>query len=153
MELWFYKGKGGLLDWFIRKGTRSPYSHVELCLDPVSGLCVSSSWVDGGVRAKFLSPKSPNWERLEVPLRNPLAVAEIHSKFHQIKGAKYDVLGIVFTEILNIRRDSPGRYYCSELCAELLGLDIKCSPGALHALCRSLWCEPKMNGCTKSTRK
>ena len=122
----FYKGKGRLFDKLIRWRTESKYSHVELIID---GVCYSSSTWDGGVRSKVIFDASnpvvrhtfsadSNWDFIEVSGSKNHAMAV----FNAAHGMGYDYIGIAFAQALKLGWHSQNRYFCSELCAEMLGL-------------------------------
>ena len=129
VTLAFYKGKGNWLDRLIRRVTRSPFSHVELISSPhvsrntsgeqVSTLCISSSARDGGVREKPMFFRIGRWQFLDCPwvVGDPAEVIRTHV------GTKYDYLGIVLSQILNLRRHGKTRWFCSEIVGHALGLN------------------------------
>lgn len=63
MKIAFYKatrpGLQGIFNVLVRWWTRGPYSHTELVLEERHGLslCGSSSFIDGGVRLKWIKLK------------------------------------------------------------------------------------------------
>lgn len=79
--------------------------------------CVSSSFLDGGVRGKDINMPVSKWRIYEIDaLRDPLEWCAQNS------GAGYDVLGllgIIFPPIGHARR----RWFCSEVVAHLIGLN------------------------------
>tara|TARA_R110002126_G_C10250622_1_gene482010 strand:- start:365 stop:619 length:255 start_codon:yes stop_codon:yes gene_type:complete len=42
--------------------------------------------------------------------------------FNDAVGAGYDHYGIAFSQLLNLRRHNKNKWFCSELCAAMLGL-------------------------------
>ena len=63
-------GVYGITNRLIRYGTRSIYSHSELCIgNPFESqvLCVSASGVDGGVRGKVMQLNPDSWDILPLP--------------------------------------------------------------------------------------
>ncbi len=75
ITLAFYKGRGKtraqqILDWAIRFSTRGQYSHVELIAGTVLhgdiAQCLSSSGLDGGVRARRILLKPESWDLVEL---------------------------------------------------------------------------------------
>ena len=134
----FYKGQGGWIDAAIRTATRSPYSHVELVrrhwVRVPGGVARfggwASSWRDGGVRAKMIEVTPGHWDFVEVPWADQ---AEAVCFIKPLIGARYDLAGILGSQILGLRRQHRGRWFCSELVAAALGLSQPeaLSPGGL----------------------
>ncbi|WP_421701126.1 hypothetical protein [Aliiroseovarius sp.] len=127
LRLAFYKGKGTWVDQMIRWGTRSPYSHVELVqmgMDMPNGVhrawAISSSWRDGGVRAKVIDFEPDRWDWIEL---RPWYPAHLWDNAHRHFGAKYDLVGIALSQIVALRRHDPDRWFCSEFIGMLLGYD------------------------------
>lgn len=114
MILAMYKGEGNFYDKLIRTVTFSEYSHCELVID---GLCYSSSPRDGGVRMKYIYLYDGKWDLLNVE------ADEVKAKEWFVKnaGKKYDWLGAI-TSILPFRFHKKDRFFCSEACAEMLGI-------------------------------
>ena len=109
-KLAFYKGKGDITDKLIRWWTKSPYSHVELVVD---GWWYSTSPRDLRVRAKRIVPKKDHWDFVEVEVDEDW----LYEVFAKTRGAKYDWLGIFFTQIVDLNIHSKSRYFCVEWCA------------------------------------
>jgi hypothetical protein len=128
MKLALYKGAGRLFDKAIRTWTQSPYSHCELVTD--DGLFLSSSPRDGGVRAKRQEVDSSKWDFIPLPYTDQ---SEIIKKFYKECGKEYDWKGIIGTQIFHLGIQSDTKWFCSEICAYLLGYDnpSQYSPGDL----------------------
>ena len=132
----FYKKettfKESKYDSLIRWWTRSPFSHVELVID---GLWYTSSPRDGGVRSKKLKYKKEHWTLLNLNLTDE-QVEDVKSFFNGEIGKKYDILGIVFSQIFFLGKDMRNEWFCSEICLAALQecgvLDDKLNP-ALYA--------------------
>ena len=127
-QLAFYVAKNG--DWtdkLIAWWTDSKYSHVELVLD---GTWYSTSPRDLAVRAKQIVAKEEYWDFVEVEV-DKVKVVEFYEK---TKGAKYDWVAIVLSQIVELDRHSKSKYICSEWCAEAIGLSNgnEYSPGDLY---------------------
>lgn len=131
VRLALYKAPGKLSDRLTRTWTRSPYSHCELVLP--DGRFVSSSPRDGGVRAKVIEPDPAVWDFLPLPWIQP---AHVEQLLEQEAGAGYDWLGILGSQILPTGIQSGSRWFCSEFCASVLGLEKpQCySPGQLAVM-------------------
>ncbi len=138
LTLAFYKGSGRFDDRVIRWVTRSAFSHVELLEHPPSwrgdgawlGQSWSSSGRDGGVRGKEIVFKRDRWEFLAVPWTPADALDTLCAEL----GKPYDFVGLIGSQLFNLRRHRAGRWFCSELCAHALGLDTpqEFSPGGLY---------------------
>lgn len=139
ITLAFYKGRGSswwnrVQDWAIRFATRSPYSHVELIEGraefDVENICLSSSGRDGGVREKPILLKRESWDLVDMS-EQPGDIADfIRSR----AGARYDYIGIIFSQILSLGRHNADKWFCSEICAAALGMPNaqRMSPQALY---------------------
>lgn len=125
MRLALYKGpatgaKNKLGHWVVCVATASKYSHVELMID---GVCYSSSFRDGGVRAKVIDAESlaAHFDLFDV--KNPPDEATVLARFAAEKGKPYSWRGMLrVCPVLRWlpRRDSSERF-CSDLVSYLLG--------------------------------
>jgi len=115
-QLAFYKGEGTIVDGLIRWWTKSEYSHVELVVD---GLWYSTSPRDQKIRSKYINPKPENWDYVDVTVD----ADRLEELFNRTKGAKYDWTGIALSQFLPLNVHSRDRWFCSEFCAEALGLE------------------------------
>lgn len=136
ITLAFYIGHGTRIDRLIRAATRSPFSHAEL-LEPYDGprkrkmRAISSSPRDGGVRIKEIDFKLHRWGFLDVDPWHPRAPFDCAK---QAIGQGYDWTAIAFAFAIPLRRHSPQRQTCSELCGRVLGFRHPhlISPGDLY---------------------
>lgn len=116
----------------IKFFTHGPYSHCEIAIpNPDPSLvftCYSASNRDGGVRKKVMQLPPERWDLIEVNI-DPYKVRDFFAK---TQGLKYDLIGALGV-VLRIR-DSKTKYFCSEWCAECLGLNKphKFSPNSLY---------------------
>lgn len=111
----FYKAPGDWTDKAVRLWTRGPYSHCELV---IGDLWLSASPREGMVRFKNMTDATA-WDF--IPL--DLDVAQIEQILRAAEaelGCGYDWLGIVLTQIINLNRQDPKRWFCSELITNLL---------------------------------
>jgi len=122
-------------DWITRRVTRGKYSHCEIAVASTGNRydCYSSSFRDGGVRAKTMALSDDKWNLIPVDVR----CEEITRFFTRHEGKRYDwrgVLGFVF-----YNRASRRRWFCSEFCAACLGFSDawRISPSLLHAFLAS----------------
>ena len=128
----FYKARGTVIDRVIRRVTQSPYSHVEILIgcdaapDGVfSWPAFSASGRDGGVRTKLVTFDAGAWDFIPAPWAREgrIRMAEATQS-----GLRYDWLGLFLSQVLNLRRGSSRRWFCSELVAWALDLP---TPSAL----------------------
>lgn len=108
-----------LLSRLVAWWQRSDASHCEVVLGQVGNayLCASSSWLDGGVRAKVMDLPPTKWRLYDVPGD----IAHAQRWLDQHKGQGYDflcLLGFTFRRVTGSR----GRWICSEACGAMLGL-------------------------------
>lgn len=112
MKLAFYKYEfGNWKDWLIAKVTKSKYSHVELILD--TGVSLSSSPRDSGVRYKNIDYKNDRWDIFTIKNR----------KINCFKylGYGYD-WGAIFLHWIGLK--SYKKFVCSDLIYFLLTQEI-----------------------------
>lgn len=108
-------------DRLTRILTRGIYSHAEIAVELGDGLfeCYSSSIRDGGVRCKQMRLPDAKWDLLPLPPRASLSAA-LKLTWLQTEGKAYDWPGalgfVLFT------RHNPEKWFCSEWCAQVLGL-------------------------------
>jgi len=135
----FYKASGKTSDRVIRWVTQSPYSHVELILSPSRPdnedkvrLAFSSSGRDGGVRTKKISFDPNSWDFIPIEWADD---QRIQAAIKSQAGCRYDYLGLALSQLLNLRRGSPSKWFCSEIIAWVLDLPFPSalSPGDLAA--------------------
>lgn len=116
----FYKGTrpglAGIYNRLVRWWTKAPYSHVELIMP--SGVAWSSSFEDGGVRAKQIEFDAERWDFVDLP---PTLAADADAWFRAHQGQRYDLLGNLQFVIAPIRH-SKRRWFCSEAVAAALGI-------------------------------
>lgn len=128
ITLAFYKGWGGdavarIGDGVIRAVTLSRYSHVEAILESgvqLGGeyLAFSSSFRDGGVRAKYITFKPERWDLVEVAADPDRFRAE----FELRAGRAYDFAGAMLSPLRLPWPLTGPRDFCSEVVAAGLGL-------------------------------
>lgn len=141
-QLALYKGKGRIGNAMIRVWTGSVYSHCELVID---GVAYSSSLMDGGVRSKRIAFRDDHWDMLDLPQRFDAAIL---AHFDATRGSRYSWLDLIRSQIFNTGANEVGASFCSEWCAEALGLPNGTifSPRTLGELIRVLlatpWAQP-----------
>ena len=113
----FYKGKKGFISKLICWYKDAKYSHCELVY---GGYCFSSSEVDGKVRRKKINLREETWDVIDIPWL--YAPGELFAFFRKHEGKKYDFKGIILSQIFGHQRHNPNKYFCSEFCAEAIGL-------------------------------
>ncbi len=106
-------------DWLTRKLTKGIYSHCEIVTSIRDCYfdCYSSSIRDRGVRFKNMPLPPSKWDL--IPLSN-ITEDKINAFFEQTKGKRYDWFGAI--GIVLKFRNARSKYFCSEWCAEMLGL-------------------------------
>jgi hypothetical protein len=116
----FYKGRSRLFDRLVQWWTRGRYSHCEIVIstdDTGKSLCASASFMDGGVRFKYITLDPAKWDVIQVNADSVL----IREWMCKHAGAGYDLLGL-FGFVLRIIPHDGQRWFCSEACAAMLGL-------------------------------
>lgn len=119
VQVALYKGRSRLFDRVVQWWTRGPYSHVEIVTHrSYSGAaaCISSSWLDGGVRGKWIHLRPDRWDVFEVEGDSQAAIAWLER--HQ--GKPYDTLGLLGF-VFRPMKDNRRRWFCSEAVAAILG--------------------------------
>ena len=134
MELAFYKGKKRWSDRLIQWWTRSQFSHTEIVLgtrDDGLSECASSSWLDGGVRIKWIALHPDRWVLVDLPADTD--EQRVRQWYQEHDGAKYDLLGLL--GFVLPFRTSESNWWCSESNADALGYadHWRFSPGHLAA--------------------
>lgn len=139
----FYKGrKGGkgikvqlarLADWAIRQATGGIYSHCEIAVALGDGRfkCYSASLRDGGVRRKVMPLPPHKWDLVQV---SDGLIDSTRTLYRHSVGEPYDLIGALAVALPRcIATPRLGRWFCSEWCAQALGLNQpeKYSPNAL----------------------
>jgi len=123
----FYKGKGRFFDKLIKWWTKSDYSHVELLL---GSEMFSASSYSNLVRWTFHNRDESKWDYYDVPTERPLTKELVKS----LVGHKYDWLGIMFSIVVPLGLHSSNKYFCSEICSDVLytlGADIEGIPNKM----------------------
>ena len=131
----FYRGRGTMADRIVRMATRSPFSHCELIrtdITPRRGdtvRCISASGRDKGVRIKTITLDPGKWDIYAVPWAPPDAWTRAESKL----GQPYELWSMILSQLFNFRRHKRDKWFCSELIAFALGLNMPHakSPGDL----------------------
>jgi hypothetical protein len=119
MQVAFYKGRTRLFNRLVSWWLSGPYSHCELVIwtNPQGlSLCISSSFMDGGVRSKWMALDPEHWDLVPVTGSTARAMVWLDAN----KGAGYDVLGLVgffWRRVTGDRR----KFFCSEAVAAMLG--------------------------------
>lgn len=120
----FYKGRTRVFNKLTSRWTNGPYSHCEFLPTPDLAdedgavLSFSSSFMDGGVRGKWINYNPDHWDLvyLELPERD---VLDAITWFEVHDGDKYDVLGLAGFLLRPISGEQH-KWFCSEAVAEVL---------------------------------
>lgn len=119
MHVAHYRGRTRLFNRLVSWWLRGPFSHTELVLFTDAGgvsLCASSSFMDGGVRKKWIELNPDHWVLEEVQGDRAYAMQWLEDH----KGEGYDLLGLVgfvWRRATGERR----KWFCSEAVAAMLG--------------------------------
>ena len=122
----FYRGAGDLADWAIRRATRSAFSHVELIRAPERprlgevATCLSSSKRDGGVRIKDIRLHPAKWRIYDICW----APDDAWDRAAERIGLPYEFWTMVISQRFNRRITLRDHWFCSELVADALRLDM-----------------------------
>ena len=133
-------GLSGLFNRAIRHGSRSIYSHTEICIgNPFESevMCVSASGVDGGVRSKMMRLSPEKWDIVPVPWVSDERVLNV---LDDEGWCGYDYRGVArfafpwLPDLLLM--PSNEAWFCSELAAYIMGLDEpwRYAPAELHLI-------------------
>ena len=125
----FFKAKhGGLFSRGITLRTGGPHSHVEFYLpsdyvvEEGTGIirpqCFSSYEGDGGVRWKHINLYEGWWDLLEFEV-DIETVKQVVAWANSQVGKSYDWAGIMGFVNPWRKGGDPGRWFCSEICAEI----------------------------------
>lgn len=129
-----YKGKGLIGNSLIRWWTDSQYSHCEI---GVNEICYSSSLSDGGVRCKAINLKPDNWDLYPIPWAR---ADDVISYYNKTQFQPYGLFDLTMRQIMRLPATDRRGQFCSEWCANALGLpdarDI--SPAGLLRICLTL---------------
>lgn len=125
----FFKARhGGIFSKAITLRTGGPHSHVEFYLptdyviEEGTGirrhLCFSSYEGDDGVRWKHIQVEGGWWDCLEFEVDDEI-VKQVVAWANSQVGKPYDWAGIMGFVNPWRKGGDPGRWFCSEICAEL----------------------------------
>lgn len=136
----FYKGRKRLFNRFVSWWTSGPYSHCEAVIELGHGasgtvLCLSSSWMDKGVRPKVMALDPAHWDIIDVP---SVDVTGVLRWFNDHDKDDYDLPGLLSTS-LPIRHGRR-RWFCSEAVGAAIGLKEpwRFDPNSFARICEAL---------------
>lgn len=121
LQVAFYKGRTRLFNRLVSWWLNGPYSHAELILDTDAGgyaACASSSFLDGGVRLKYMRLDPEHWDIVDV--QGDKATAWAWLKEHD--GDQYDTFGLLGL-VWRRGKGNPDKVWCTESVAAMLGYD------------------------------
>lgn len=110
-------GIPGIYNRLVRWLDRGPYSHCELIF--ADGMAASSSFMDHGVRFKYIEFNPAHWDFVRLP-HHLEAAARAWFEAHQ--GKVYDLWGNI-RFLFGCFRDSGDKWFCSEALAAALGFE------------------------------
>ena len=126
MKIAFYKKLKKISDFLIRWHTRenfwkifsiAEYSHCELVFSNDESF--SSSGCDGGARFKKIKFDEKKWDVFKIKI-SAADEKKIREFCAAQCGKKYDWRAIFFSQILDLQRENPQKWFCSEICAAAL---------------------------------
>lgn len=135
MKIAFYKGLayGRLIDRLVCICTLSKFSHCEIVFS--DGLCVSSSFRDGGVRFKPID-LNHKWEVFEVEC-SVVEEESIRSFFNLHEDSRYNLIGALASWIgFTVR--SNDQFFCSEIVAPVFVFNQCRNAGDLYSKMKRL---------------
>lgn len=133
MYLAFYKKPKTAVEKLIKFFTRSNYVHCEIVTVKLEHTFYGyASDIGVGVCARWKEYKIDDWEFIKID--DCKGVTELRSFYQKTKNRKYDYLGVLGF-VLGTPQN-PKRYFCSEWCAEFLGVEkpYKVTPAKLKEL-------------------
>ena len=120
MKVALYKGKKRAFNRLVAWWTRSDYSHCEVLfeydLKTNTYLCASSSYLDGGIRFKWINLDAPHWDIVEIKGD----IEKVREWYKLRLGRPYDVKGIVGCVVRRLPA-SNDKWFCSSSIASALG--------------------------------
>jgi len=133
----FYKstrpGWAGMYNRIVRWWEPGDFSHCELIFS--DGMAASSSYMDGGVRFKFIDFNPDHWDFIRLPDHLELAA---RAWFKKHEGEGYDLRGNL-RFALDFVPDDPDRSFCSKALGAALGMiePWRLGPSGLAAVLKS----------------
>lgn len=118
MQVAFYNGRARFFNRAVSWWLYGPHSHTELILDEDDNLskCASSSFMDDGVRIKWMALDPAHWELVDVDAD----YVKADQWFKEHRGEDYDLLGLVGFIWRRITGEKK-KWFCSEAIAAALG--------------------------------
>jgi hypothetical protein len=113
----FYKDSGNFFDKLIRWWTYGPYSHCEIV---INGVMYSADSRNNIVRKAYFMQDVSKWDEVTLNLPSAPIKAFLESQL----GKEYDYIGIIFSQIFNLKFHNKNKWFCSELCAAALKTDL-----------------------------
>lgn len=117
MEIAFRKGDTSFASKMIRWWTKKPYSHCELVFS--NGLTFSAYIEDFKTSFKNKEHLPEEWDFLTIPI-----TLEEEQKIYKFcleeVNCYYDIIGLLFTQILPLSFENPYWWFCSEVCVSAL---------------------------------
>ena len=135
MKVAFYKGRKRLFNRLVSWWLKGPYSHCELVIrvdEAGRAHCLSSSFMDGGVRMKVMHLNPDHWD--VVPVASHASPSHVYQWAHDHAEAGYDLLGLLGF-VWRRQTGAQTKWFCSEAVADVLGFHEpwRFDPCVLHA--------------------
>jgi hypothetical protein len=113
LEIAFRKNDPSFFSKTIRWWTKSPYSHCELVF--TNGFTFSAYIEDFKTCFKSKEHLPEEWDFLSLPMS-----VEDEYKIYQFclkeTDCKYDIIGLVLTQVIPLSFENPYWWFCSEVC-------------------------------------
>ena len=153
LKIAFYKGDGLLRDRFIRRWTKSKYSHVELVIESKGWWMGIRPPNDPVVRKNIMHIcNDDDWDFIEIPVSKD-EVDKVIQFYNKTSGMGYDWIGMILSHLTPFKVRIPNRWYCSEWVAYALSVSkiltwnqlklydvARMPPGRLYNLLKRLEC-------------
>jgi len=130
-DIILFKPGGDLFSRIIAWGTKSPYSHVAICVSPKMNLAIEAN-TRGGVRAIDLRKITREIDIYRIKEEHQFELEGVISFLVEQLNNRYDLLGVIYLGILKLlsiilrkpfknaanKWQKSRDYFCSELCYE-----------------------------------
>jgi hypothetical protein len=137
MKIAFRKNDTSIISKLIRWWTKSPYSHCEIIFSNGQTFSAFIEERKTSMKTKVYSDNS--WDIIELPIDKE-AEYMVYEWCMNEMNCGYDFIGIIFSQIIKLSRESKEKWFCSEVCCAALQqanlaqgvVPHEVSPGALY---------------------